>query len=121
MPTGAGCCRVLGAVRVVDAASADAKAAWRSTGRLYLRVAEQFFRLNPDLRRSSALRRHCRAAFSRDQIVEFVNSHTDDGDPTMGRPGRSQIEDTLANGTTSPGGGNSGALRLQRGQSYRQS
>ncbi|WP_051970087.1 WXG100 family type VII secretion target [Kitasatospora azatica] len=37
--------------------------------------------------------------FSKDEIVEFVNGHTGDGNPTMGRPSRSQIDDALTKGT----------------------
>jgi hypothetical protein len=33
--------------------------------------------------------------FSKDEIVEFVNGHTGDGDPTMGRPSQTEIEKAL--------------------------
>lgn len=37
--------------------------------------------------------------FSQDEIVEFVNGHTGDGDPTMGRPGSAEVNDALTQGT----------------------
>jgi hypothetical protein len=33
--------------------------------------------------------------FSKDEIVEFINGHTGDGDPTMGRPSQAEIENAL--------------------------
>ncbi|GAB2722635.1 WXG100 family type VII secretion target [Kitasatospora kifunensis] len=36
--------------------------------------------------------------FSKDEIVEFTNGHTGDGDPTMGRPSRAEIDDALTKG-----------------------
>ncbi|HET6710855.1 RHS repeat-associated core domain-containing protein [Amycolatopsis sp.] len=45
--------------------------------------------------------------FSQDEVAEFANSHAGDGNPAMGRPKLSEIQRTLKNGKTSPGGGNS--------------
>ena len=33
--------------------------------------------------------------FSKDEIVEFINGHTGDGDPTMGRPTTQEVENAL--------------------------
>ncbi|WUI75452.1 hypothetical protein OHS81_16815 [Streptomyces sp. NBC_00400] len=36
--------------------------------------------------------------FSKDEIVEFTNGHTGDGNPAMGRPTKSEIDAALTNG-----------------------
>jgi RHS repeat-associated protein len=45
--------------------------------------------------------------YDRDEIAQFAYGHSGDGNPAMGRPTLKEIEDTLDNGSTSPGGGNS--------------
>ncbi|WP_432010588.1 DUF6531 domain-containing protein [Streptomyces cucumeris] len=40
--------------------------------------------------------------YTLDEYVEFINGHTGDGDPTMGRPSRAEIEETLRNATPEP-------------------
>jgi uncharacterized protein YukE len=37
--------------------------------------------------------------YSQDEIEEFVNGHTGDGDPTMNRPSQTQVSDALNKGT----------------------
>lgn len=37
--------------------------------------------------------------FSKDEIVEFINGHTGDADPTMDRPNTAQVKAALARGT----------------------
>ncbi|GIF24274.1 hypothetical protein BJ973_007754 [Actinoplanes tereljensis] len=37
--------------------------------------------------------------FSKDEIAEFVNGHTGDGNPAMGRPSSAEIDAALSNGT----------------------
>jgi type VII secretion system ESX-1 substrate len=37
--------------------------------------------------------------YSQDEIVEFVNGHTGDGSPTMGRPSSSEVDAALSNAT----------------------
>jgi hypothetical protein len=37
--------------------------------------------------------------FSKDEIAEFVNGHTGDGDVTMGRPTSAEVDDALTKGT----------------------
>jgi exonuclease VII small subunit len=37
--------------------------------------------------------------FSKDEIVEFINGHTGDADPTMARPSPAQVEAALTRGT----------------------
>jgi hypothetical protein len=36
--------------------------------------------------------------FSKDEIVEFINGHTDDGNPVLDRPSQAQIEAALTKG-----------------------
>ncbi|MBF6172903.1 hypothetical protein [Nocardia blacklockiae] len=45
--------------------------------------------------------------YSLDEIAEFARGHAGDDNPAMGRPSLQEIEETLKNGTTSPGAGNS--------------
>jgi hypothetical protein len=40
--------------------------------------------------------------FSKDEIVEFINGHTGDGDPTMRRPTRAQIDEALTQAEPEP-------------------
>ncbi|MFJ1459613.1 hypothetical protein [Nocardia sp. N2S4-5] len=45
--------------------------------------------------------------YSLDEIAEFARGHAGDDNPAMGRPSLQEIEETLKNGKTSPGEGNS--------------
>jgi RHS repeat-associated protein len=45
--------------------------------------------------------------YSLDEIAEFARGHAGDDNPAMGRPSLPEIENTLKEGTQSPGGGNS--------------